>query len=110
MMVPSALVFVPKEVETWMAPLLVTLLQVNKDLTESSAKKGLFWVTVGDWYIMVGKVWRLEQEAGYIYHLCSLEGKGRESRKWSQSISGDQVLNLWISGGHFNFKASFRIL
>lgn len=93
MMVPSALVFVPKEVETWMAPLLVTLLQVNKDLTESSAKKGLFWVTVGDWYIMVGKVWRLEQGAGYIYHLCSLEGKGRENRKWSRSINGDQVLN-----------------
>lgn len=53
--------FVPKEVETRLAPLLVTLLQVNKD--RKQCREGLFWVTVGDRYVMVGKVWQLELEA-----------------------------------------------
>lgn len=73
-MVPPDLVFMPKEIEMWVASLLVTLLLVNKDLAKSSVKKGLFWLTGGDHSIIVGKVWQLEQEAGY--SLEELTGSG----------------------------------
>lgn len=39
MMVSPDLVFVPNEIETWMASLLITLLLVNKYLAESSVKR-----------------------------------------------------------------------
>lgn len=59
MMVSPDLVFVPNEIETWMASLLITLLLVNKYLAESSVKRvysGLqlgiirsWWGRYGSW-------------------------------------------------------------
>lgn len=46
----------------------------------NQCQEGLFWLTVQDHSVMVGKVWQLEQEAGYLLSPLHLgrEGARRE--------------------------------
>lgn len=77
-MVPPDLVFVPNESETRMNDFSIGYFASGEQRPgRKQCQEDLFWLTVGDRLVMVGKVWQLEQEAGYVHHLCSLEEKGR---------------------------------
>lgn len=70
MMVPPDLVFVPNESETRMNDFSIGYFASGEQRPgRKQCQEDLFWLTVGDRLVMVGKVWQLEQEAGYVHHL-----------------------------------------